>query len=79
MSTTPARDALDGLAEVLAHEEGLDPAESAAALAWVAENFDIMLACMAESGWKPTADQLRTMGGERWRGLLWVFEGVDGD
>jgi hypothetical protein len=27
-----ARDALDGLVEVLAHEEGLNPAESAAAV-----------------------------------------------
>lgn len=93
VTTTPARDALRHLlvdyyanADLLDHEV-IDL--TVEALLCPEEHNDVV-AALVESGWRPTADQLRAMGGESHvlrrdpRGVIltqvWRFpEGVDGD
>lgn len=74
MSDTPARDAL-----AAAFTLGSDPSMVYAddVVAWLTDNPDLLLAALIESGWTPTDDDLRAMGGSErpsWEyGSLWRF------
>ena len=86
MTATPARDALIDLLALKSANAGRDLLAEEA-VDWCIAFPHLVVAALVESGWRPTVDQLRAMGGEEsafdpyGRGRrLWRFpEGVDGD